>query len=360
MADFNESATQQVIANDPQIQAILQQARQDPLLRGGISGNRTGYQQAMAKYEPQIYARLNQLGVQLPQGYGVSLQDGSLGHDNWFERNAPWLVPAALGGAAAITSLTAPAAAAAGGAGSGGSGAAGTDAIGLGPTGLPLANVPPSLADPVSAGAGAASDWGSTAALGPTAAGGGTTAATVPSALSNAGIPTGGILGALGKYGGVLGDLGGVLTNASAADANARRQDAANQARGIAENNAAKTEAAKYNLALPSVRANQVSRGEILNTMQNAPLTGDPRIDKFSGGGLRPSAFGPQARQAGALEASTALNGLQNPSQDRLTPQEIPPYQPSTLDNFGAGAGLGLDIFSLLSKYGGGMNNGAR
>jgi hypothetical protein len=86
--------------------------------------------------------------------------------------------------------------------------------------------------------------------------------------------------------------------------------------------------------------------------MQNAPLTGDPRIDKFSGGGLRPSAFGPNARQAGALESSTALNGLQNPSTDRLVPQEIPPVGGSTVNNILSAAGTGLDIFSLLQKYG--------
>src|SRR6185369_11288352 len=103
-----------------------------------------------------------------------------------------------------------------------------------------------------------------------------------------------GILGSLGKYGGVLGDLGNVVTRAAAADAAGRREDAANNARGIAENNAAKVQAAQFNLGLPSVRTNQVARGEVLNTMKDAPLTVDPRIDKFAGGGLIPSAFGPQ------------------------------------------------------------------
>lgn len=175
-------------------------------------------------------------------------------------------------------------------------------------------------------------------------------------ASAGAGSAGGGILGSLGKYGGVLGDLGSVLTNASSADRNANLAVAGENARAIAENNAAKVNAAKYNLELPSVRASQVARGGALQNMQDAPLTGDPRIDKFSGGGLKPSVLGPQAKQAGALESSMALNALQNPSTDRLTPQEIPPFGGSTLDTIGGAGGLGLSVLSLLSKYGSNPN----
>lgn len=198
-------------------------------------------------------------------------------------------------------------------------------------------------------GAAAPTGGGSTAGLGPVAAGGGTTAATVPPALAS----SGGVLPALAKYGGIAGDVGRVASGVAGGLANGRREDAATNGRAIAENNQAKTQAAEFNLKLPEARTNQVARGEVLNTMQNAPLTGDARIDKFSGGGLRPSAFGPESRQAGAELSRQALGHLMDPAGDRLTPQEIPGTSASTPENIAAGIGIGGDIFSLLAKYGG-------
>lgn len=229
---------------------------------------------------------------------------------------------------------------------------------------LAVAGVGGAIAAPAIAGA----LGGGSAAAGGAAGGGigiGETAATTGIAGPIAGLPTygatgaatgGGLFGALGKYGGIAGDVGRVASGVAGGLASGRREDANNTARAIAENNRAKTEAAEYNLKLPSTRTNQVSRGEVLNTMQNAPLTGDPRIDKFSGGGLRPSAFGPQSRAAGAELSRQAMSGLMNPSQDRLTPQEIPGTHPSTPEQIAAGLGIGADIFSLLAKYGGNPN----
>lgn len=201
-------------------------------------------------------------------------------------------------------------------------------------------------------GAGGAATGTDALALGPVAASGGTTAATVPPALAANAPAAGGILGALGRYSGAIGDVGNVLSEAAGASASGRRLDDQINARGIAENNQAKTNAAVYNRDLPAARTNQVARGEVLNTMQDAPLTGDARIDKFAGGGLRPSAFGPQSRQAGAEMSRQALGHLMDPASDRLTPQEIPPTQASTPENIAAGVGIGADLFSLLAKYG--------
>lgn len=152
----------------------------------------------------------------------------------------------------------------------------------------------------------------------------------------------GGVLDTLRRVGGNVlnngaGDLGNVLTGAAAGAAYGRRADADMNQR-----------AAVFNRDLPAVRAGQVARGEVLNTMQDAKPTGDPRIDKFAGGGLRPSAFGPQSRQAGAELSRQAMSGLMNPEQDRIKPS-----QAGIGENLAAGAGLGLSIFDLLRKYGG-------
>lgn len=327
------SAIQQQLLADPQFQQLLakvQAANQQYLATPNSNGQRAPYlnQILLTQQAATDYA----LSHGMPKGYVWDYGTNQI-HQDSFTNNHPVLTALGLGGAA----VAAPyvfGALAGGGAAAGSAGAAGAAGT------LP-----------------ATTTVGATGALAPAVApatdiAAGTTAATAAGAAGAGGS----IFDFLKKYGS---DIGGVLTNAAASNQAGNLAAAGQNARAIAENNQAKVEAAKYNLALPSVRANQTARGEILNTMQDAPLTGDPRIDKFSGGGLRPSAFGPQARQAGALEASTALNALQNPSTDRLTPQEIPPYNGSTLSNVLGGAGLGADIFSLLAKYGGSPRTGS-
>ena len=233
------------------------------------------------------------------------------------------LALAAMGGLAAI-----PALAGAGAAAGSGAGAAGASATpGITSAGMAAA-MPGSMA---TVGAGGVSAGGA----GMAAAQGG-----------------GGILSSLGKYGEIAGDVGPVLGGAASGMAQGRRADAALNNDAIARNNQAGLSAAQYNRDLPSVRTGQVSRGEVLNTMQNAPMTGDARIDKFSGGGLRPSAFGPQSRQAGAELSRQALGALMSPETDRFTPERIEPTSGGTVENIMGGVGIGADIFSLLQKYG--------
>lgn len=245
--------------------------------------------------------------------------------------------------------------------------------IGLGAltAGAASAAIPAIMGAGTAGGAGAAGVAGTGVGIGETGAvsglagsgfagsAGGLGAATVGAGGAAVPVSTaGGILGTLGKWAGPIGDIGQVASGVAGGLASGRRADSDATARAIAENNRAKVEAAQYNLKLPEVRTNQTARGEVLNTMQNAPLTGDSRIDKFSGGGLRPSAFGPNSRAAGAEMSRQALAHLMDPSTDRLTPQEIPGTHPSTPENIAAGVGIGADLFSLLAKYGG--RNGAR
>lgn len=136
-----------------------------------------------------------------------------------------------------------------------------------------------------------------------------------------------------------LSAVGGVLGGGAQGAAAGRRSDAAGQAQLNALNNQAMVSAGQFNLGAPSQRASQVARGDILSSMQDAPLLGDARIDKFAGGGFRPSAFGASSRQAGEELKRQALMALMSGS-DKLTPQMSTLMKSGMLERLGGVAGL--------------------
>lgn len=152
------------------------------------------------------------------------------------------------------------------------------------------------------------------------------------------------VLGKIGKgalnvaTGGISGAIGDVLGGGAKASAEGRRGDADLQARMAALNNRALLDAAVFNRDLPGVRANQVARGDVLSTMHDAAPTGDPRIDKFGGGGLRPSAFGADTHQAGSALKRQALAHLMGGEQ--FTPQIATLPDSGLLEKIGGIAGI--------------------
>lgn len=203
------------------------------------------------------------------------------------------------------------------------------------------------------AGAGAA---GAAGAAGSGAAGAGyigsAIAGTANAALGGGALSGGGILGTLAGLGSRASDLGSIFSQGAAANAAGRRGDTMANAELAAQNNRARLDAATFNRDTPAVRASQVARGNLLATMQNAAPTGDPRIDKFGGGGLRPSAVGADARQAGDQLARQGLAALMTGS-DRLDPQMAQPQRAGLGENLMAGAGLGFNVLGALSRLGG-------
>jgi hypothetical protein len=157
------------------------------------------------------------------------------------------------------------------------------------------------------------------------------------------------ILGTLGK---VAANKGGdLLTNAAAGIGNERINDNfADQNASIA-NNRAILDSATFNRDLPSVQAHQVARGDLMSTMKDAAPTGDPRIDKFGGGGLRPSAFGPSTQQAGDELKRQALKNLLS-GQGQINPQLTTPKRAGFGENALAGAGWGLNILDAYNRMG--------
>lgn len=160
----------------------------------------------------------------------------------------------------------------------------------------------------------------------------------------------GGILRTLGKVGKVASDIGPVAGAAAAGSAGGRREDALIRNQLAGSNNRAALDAAQFNVSSPGVRASQVARGDVLSTMRDAAPTGDPRIDKFGGGGLRPSAFGQRSRDAGDELARQAMAGLQG--GDRITPERSQLEGSGLLEKIGGGIGLAGGLAGALNLGG--------
>ena len=153
-----------------------------------------------------------------------------------------------------------------------------------------------------------------------------------------------------GPVGAAISGVGGALGKGAGASQEGRYNKAALMAQLNAANNTAQLNAANFNLAAPSALTSQVARGDVLSSMQNAPLLGDPRIDKFSGGGLRPSAFGAASRQAGGELSRQAMQKLLKGEQ--LSPQMTTLQPGGMMEKIGGAAGLAGGITGALGESG--------
>lgn len=148
------------------------------------------------------------------------------------------------------------------------------------------------------------------------------------------------ILGNLGKA--ALG-IGGSLGAGAAASKGGRMADADLQARMDALNNRTALDAKQFNMGTGAARLGQVQRADFAANMKDAPMTGDPRIDKFAGGGLRPSTFGPDSRTAANEMKRQALSALMSGS-DQFTPTVSAIPKAGMLEKIGGIAGLAHGI----------------
>lgn len=146
--------------------------------------------------------------------------------------------------------------------------------------------------------------------------------------------------------------IGGLMGRGASASAAGRREDAKIQTDINAQNNAANLNAGTFNMNAPSVRMGQIARGGILADAQNAPLTGDPRIDRFAGGGLRPSALNATTRQGGQELQRQALLALMSKS-DQLHPQMSSLPKAGLMEKIGGIAGLVGGLAGGLKQMGG-------
>lgn len=317
-------AFRQIIANDPDIQAVIRRVWGDTPVGQRPSDTPKNLEGANHHASQEIAQILQRKGIPVPDRTFINPRSGALeGHRGWSGLSGVQkaliiaAAAAATGGVAAYT--LGPAAAGAGGAGAalpGGVAAPGVTA-GLGGA-LGGATIPV-------AGASALGAAGTGAGLGTAAAAGG------------GGLGLSGILGAAGK-------IGGVLSNASGSQAASRQNDALfnlqrDRATADVYNTAqrsifdkANTELQQKQFALqaPVTRARQTSLGDLLANIQDVNIQAPAGINVPQiTGGLRPSALGPNARAAGGELSRQALMALMNGSDtpttklDLLTPPTI-------------------------------------
>lgn len=107
---------------------------------------------------------------------------------------------------------------------------------------------------------------------------------------------------------------------------------------------------AKIQASLPSLGASQAVQGDLLANMQDVTPSGSPQVMahlvNFSGG-IRPSALGPNARQAGA---NLSKAGLANQSLQLPTVPNMPDMPSSVLPNILGGGALTANLIAAIRK----------
>lgn len=306
MADANEIAKwQQIIDADPRWQALLAKYFGPDAKLGGVFGS--------LDESARMQAEAQQMGLPMPPADLHFGRDGRLTQDSS-------AMPIILGGAGVLGgAFAAPFLA---GALGGGGGAAASSSGGLTPA--MTASAPAIASQGVSATA-ASTPWWQTA------------------------------LNAAGP-------IGDALTGASAGMAG-QRQDNNQMAalyynaltNGARDQYNADARNYEYQRDAPDIRSRQAARGDMLANVQDVHI-GRPSgstIPTFNyTGGLRPSALGPNARQAGSEMSRQALLKLMEGEQ---LPQYQAPKAPTLdtggfLENFLGGAGLGLNIYDAVRR----------
>jgi hypothetical protein len=288
---------------DPRIQQLIAQ-------RGGV-GSFTDQE-------------LRQLGYNVPDGYhyvvGGRAGYGTLMDDKrgFAEKAAPWLA-IGMGGVAGAGALGAvPGIAGVGGGTAAGAGAAGTTA-GVGGTTAGAAGTTAGTAG--AAGVLPSSSLPAAATMGGPAA--------ITSQGVSAGAGGGGILGALGKYGGIAGQIGDIFGKGAAGAAQGRRDDSY-----------AMANAGRVNLDALALDQKRATLRSLLGGLQDASISrpAGSTIPTFQvNGGLRPS----------ALSNKDALMA----EMSRPSPTvEMP--KPGTGEKVMGGVGMGLGILGALGSLG--------
>lgn len=197
--------------------------------------------------------------------------------------------------------------------------------------------VPADIAGAAAASAGAETGAGvSSGLLGASAE----TAADVAgtgAAASSGGLTAGGaVKGAMAAYKG-YNQLARLVGSGAASEAGARRSDAQQQAGMDTSNNAAQLNAAKFNLGAPDTLLHRLARVGVGMNAKDVGPTGDARIDKFGGGGLRPSLLQNPETQQGFKEAQRqALMSLMNKDY-QVKPAVSTLPKPGLMENVGGG-----------------------
>lgn len=341
----------QILANDPEIQAIIRRVWGDTPVDARPSDTPDHLEDANAQASKDIARVLASKGITLPERTFVNPRSASLeGHRGWaglsgLQKAAIIAAASAagVGGLAAAGALGGGAAAGGGGAalGGGGGGGAAAGIGGLG-SGLTVASgLPAGMAGVGATGLGAG---GAALGGGAAAAGGG-----------------GSLLGTLGR----VGQLGQLASGAASNLRQGRYADAAlqtdrdrlaaqnfsTQQNAVFNRNQQELQEKQFSLNAPKTRAQQAALGDVLARIQDVNITPPAGIQMANiSGGLRPSVLGPNARQAGDLLSREAVMALLDKRDQKFSPMPLltPPAISPTPK-----AGASENILGLLGTLGG-------
>lgn len=344
---------QQQQGSDQAFADLLTQAHNDPQIQAALQ---SGGPDAATQLLRQKYGSNGLASANVTANGSINIPPGSDAFA-WRLLGAVASLPFVEWGVSAAASALGGGAAGAGEAGAGGAGAADAG----GGAGAALASTPAAYAgagtpivgggSSLTSGLAAAGGGGALASTTPTYAGVGSTIADPPSSLMSALSAAGGGGAAPASLWNNINHIGQDLTYAGSGLASGRRADANSNIAAANANNNAGLNAAEFNATLPMTQAQMVARGDLMSH-PIAPVTasGSGRNLQLSGG-LSPSLFGARSQAAGNALADQTLSALQSGS-GRFTPQIVNPTQPSAGENILGGAGLGVNILSILGNMG--------
>lgn len=316
MASVDLDRLNATLANDPEWEALTQQlaAAQG---QGGSVFSAPGKTRGLVEARKRMAAKLAPFGVPADlHDFNIDSRTGEVSKDSFLTRNMDWIIPLSLvGGGAAGAALA-------------GGGAAAGGATSLLPTGGTATTLAPAV----------------TTAL----AGGGTAGPIL--AGTGGGSSIWQQLAKLGSRGGEIADLTSALAAGRAEGRLAESQNAQDE-------DLLAMRRAELGIAAPRARAVQTALGDLLSNVQDVQLNVPGIAASTTVGGVRPSALGPNARQAGAELSKKALEALISGS-DIPPPTERP--QASGVDTglnwasvIGTGFGAANRLFGAAPPGGG-------
>jgi hypothetical protein len=330
-------AMRSLIANDPEIQAVIRGVWGDTPVGQRPSDTPNALEGANHQASQQIAQILKRKGIDLPDRTFINPRSGALeGHRGWSGLNG--IQKAAIIAAAAAATGGGLAAAGAFGAGGGAGAGAGASAASGAGAALPGGVIAPG----VTAGLGGMGAAGA-------AAGGG------------------GLLGTLGT----IGKLGSLATGAATNLRAGRQEDAVlnlqqdrakadiygTQQNAVFNRANQELQQKQFGMTTAPTRARQAALGDILANIQNVKVTPPPgiRMGEVSGG-LSPALLGPNARSAGSELSRQALLKLMDGSDTKFSDMPLltpPPIQSTPQASKSENL---LGILGTLGGLAGGVN----
>lgn len=159
---------------------------------------------------------------------------------------------------------------------------------------------------------------------------------------------------ALSQIGTIAGAVAPVIGGLAEGRSQGKQQEAINTRQALLDEFRSKIEANKLAAERPELRAEQARKGDLLANVQDVGVNASPEVMKhlvsFTGG-KRPSALGPNAREAGRLMSDQALGYLKNGEDLPTAPSAeamLAPTKSGVLDKILGAAGPAMSLLGTV------------